>query len=1058
MKTYSFLIVLVFCLLLFPGCVDKTSPPSAANGIIDLSQWDFEKNGIVRLNGQWEFYWKRLLTPEDFNLPDQPAMTGFFTSPGPWDGYEVSGKPLGPHGYATFRLKVKLPTDLKEITLDLWNHSGAYRIWLDDRPMLKNPQVGINRASTRPTRRTDEKTFSLSSDTVVITVQKANFYGNSGAFGNLLAGPAGQIRRGRSMMSIMELFCLGSLLVMSIYHFSIFLFRQKDRSALYFSLVCLLWAAYTPYAGYHGFTLWDVIPLPPLRFAYAAGLVPVYLGVPITIMFLHSLYPRQGSKKLVYFFMLLGILFSTAAIFLPDTLSGRTLLPYEFISLFAGLFALVIVVRAVLKKEPGAQIIMWGIILQIAFAINDMLIDRSIIATIPLLPVGTVILLLSHSLVLAKRFSMAHILAENYAEELEEKNITLARMDMLKNEFLANTSHELRTPIHGIIGMAEVIRSESAQELSQHVREDLDIIISSARSLSLLINDILDFSRLSHSEILLQKTVVDMRILTDTVIKSARTLVKERPVSLINDIDKNIPPVSGDENRLRQILYNLVGNAVKFTEKGEVRISARLEENMVKCTVSDTGIGISRDSLDRIFEPFEQADGSITRQFGGTGLGLAITRRLVELHGGIIRVESEPCRGASFSFTMPIAASRKAEHFKEENTVLKTPLLTGPALETVPEKNTDPGEMPSLKDPHQNSDDVIDRATILAIDDDPVNLRAISRHLTGNGFTVITADSARDGLRIIEEGPLPDLLLLDIMMPRMSGHDVLQTLRKSHTLHELPVIVLTAKNPVTDLVLEFKSGANDYLIKPFLLDELMARIIFQLEIKKAYRTLEENADLKLSLADQRRKKIEARLQARQTALDMLRFQLNPHFLFNALVSIRGSILQHPETARSMITSLSEFCRLSLAYGMEPLVILDQEISLVKRYFEIEKARQGDRMQVEMEFDADTLKYQVPAFLLQPLAENAVKYGRITSPEPLKIRLASCFREGRLVITVANTGTWVIPGTKNPEQGAGIGLDNIRKRLEQMYPEQFIFSRTEDNGWVVMKIELPEPDK
>jgi two-component system sensor histidine kinase ChiS len=1015
---------------------------------MDLSGWDFEKDGMVRLNGQWEFYWHQLLTPADFHRPDTPEMTGFFSPPGPWDGYEVSGTPLGPHGYATFRLKVNLPPGLHELTLDLWNHSGAYQVWLDDRPLFENPRVGTDRAATVPTFGADEKTFPLSGDSVVITVQKANFYGHSGAFGDLLAGTGKQVRRARSVMSIMELFSLGSLLVMGIYHLFLFLFRQKDRSALYFSLVCLLWAAYTPFAGYNGFLLWDVLPRPPLGFGYAAGLIPIYLGAPMILLFLHSLYPRQCSKTLVRLFLALGTGFSLAALFLPDTLTARTALPFEMIALCFGLYCLAMLVRAANKKEPGARIILAGIALLLAFTVNDMLMEEHNIDTIPLLPAGIVVLILSHSLVLAKRFSMAHTLAENYAEELEEKNIALARMDRLKDEFLANTSHELRTPLHGIIGMAEALRSEAGQRVSRQDREDLAVIISSARRLSHLINDILDYSRLSHADIRLRKTAVDMRVMADTVLKVARPLAGGKPVRLVNDIGADTPPVWGDENRLQQVLYNLVGNAVKFTEKGEVRISASPEEGRVLFTVSDTGIGIAPENRDAIFEAFEQADGSITRRFGGTGLGLAITRRLVALHGGAIRVESQPGRGASFSFSIPTRPSRDAAPLPENDTVLKTPFLAEPAPGTVPEEDAGSGKAPDTDEP-------LAGAKILAIDDDPVNLRAISRHLTARGLAVTTADSGGRGLQIAENGPLPDLVLLDIMMPKMSGHEVLQTLRKNHGFSELPVIVLTAKNPVTDLVLGFQSGANDYLIKPFLFEELMARIRFQLEIKRAYRTLRENADLKLSLADQRRKKIEARLQARQTALDMLRFQLNPHFLFNALASIRGALVRSPETARHMVTALSEFCRLSLSYGMESLVPLNREVALAAHYLAIEKARQGERLQVAEAFEAGTLGHQVPAFLLQPLVENAVKYGRITSPEPLKLRLASRFEKDRLVITVANTGAWVTPGSENPEQGAGVGLENIKKRLEQIYPGRFGFTHGEREGWVVVEVCLPK---
>ncbi|GAB6146508.1 ATP-binding protein [Desulfocicer niacini] len=927
--------------------------------------------------------------------------------------------------------------------------------------MFENPRVGTDRASTAPTRSAAEKTFSLSDGIIVITVQKANFTDYSGPFGNLLAGTARQIRRERAVMSIMELLCLGSLLVMGIYHLFLFLFRQKDRSVLYFSLICLLWAAYTPFAGYGGFLLWEVIPKPPLRAAYAAGLIPIFLGSPLTLLFLNSLYPRQGSRTLSRLFLALGTLCSLAALFIPFTLAAGTVLLYEWICLCFGLYCLFMLARAAMKKETGARIILAGIALLMVFVVNDILMDQHIIDTIPLLPFGILMLVLSHSLVLAKRFARAHTLAEAYAGELEEKNITLARMDRLKDEFLANTSHELRTPLHGIIGMAEAIRSAAGRALPNRIGEDLDVIISSARRLSDLINDILDFSRLSHAEIRLRKTAVDMRIMADTVLRVARTLAAGKPVRLINGIAEDFPPVWGDENRLQQILYNLVGNAVKFTEKGEVRISARGEDGLGVITVSDTGIGIAAENLAGIFEAFEQGDGSVTRQFGGTGLGLAVTRRLAELHGGTAWAESAPGKGASFSFSIPEAPPGAAAPSPQSVRLIKTPFLVktpspaGPLPEAVSGENETAGENPVLTDPDLNSDGAAAGAVILAIDDDPVNLRAVSRHLTAHSLKVVTAGSGRQGLRIIEDGPLPDLVLLDIMMPQMSGHEVLHTLRKNHGFSELPVIILTAKNPVTDLVLGFQSGANDYLIKPFLFDELMARIRFQLDIIKACRILRENADLKLSLADQRRKKIEARLQAQQTALEMLRFQLNPHFLFNALASIRGALLRHPETARGMVTALSEFCRLSLAYGMESFVPLERETVLVRHYLEIEKARQGDRMEVETEFDGDTLDHPVPAFLLQPLVENAVKYGRITSPEPLKIRLASRFEKNRLVITAANTGAWVTPGSGNPEQGAGVGLENIRKRLEKMYPGRFGFSHTENCGWVVLEIALPK---
>ncbi len=1040
--------------LLLSSCTDAPHPPVAVKGKLDLSRWNFDKNGSVQLNGEWEFYWQRLLIPTDFDQPTPPEMNGFFSPPSAWDGQIISGKTLGAHGYATFRLLVKIPPNLNRLTLDLWDASGAYQIWVNRQTMFEDVQVGTDRASTIPLWGQKEKTFHLSFDTVIITLQKANFYGYSGAFGNLKAGNADQIQRERSIMSAMELFCLSSLVVMGIYHFFFFLFRKKDRSSLYFSLVCLLWALYTPFAGYGGFIIWDIFPKPPLWLGSASGLAPWYLGVPVTLIFLYSLYPRQGNIAIVRLFMIFGIMFTVAVLILPDTLVDRTPLLYEWVSLCVGGYCLFMVTRAIKNRENGAQIILSGIALLMAFVVNDILMEHWIIKSIPLLPAGIVLLILSHALVLAKRFSLAHSLAESSAGELEKKNKELARMDKIKDEFLANTSHELRTPIHGIIGMTEALRSEAGQKFSDQVSGDLELIVSSARRLSALIDDILDFSRLSHADIKLKKDAVDMRILAKNVLRVSQTLVGKRPVCLINDISIETPFVWGDEARLQQILYNLVGNSIKFTQKGEVRLSACLEKKWVEFTVRDTGIGISQQNLNRIFNAFEQVDGSITRQFGGTGLGLAITRHLVELHDGTLHVESTPGKGTSFSFTIPKAPSDVPLSLSGvDNTAFGNQEKT--SLPVLPPfgNHTAIVNEPCQKRMHQQRHGDAE-IRILAIDDDPVNLRAVSRYLVSQGISVFIADSGKQGLEIIENNPMPDLVLLDIMMPQMSGYDVLRILRQNHPFQELPVIILTARNPVTDLVSGFETGANDYLVKPFVFEELMSRIRFQMDIRRAWQTERENSDLKIFLADQRQKKVEARLQAQQTALEMLRFQLNPHFLFNALTSIRGAVLRYPKIARDMVTALSEFCRLSLSYGMESTVSLDQEVTLVRHYLDIEQIRQGDQMQVSMAFDDKTVSQLVPAFLLQPLVENAVKYGRMTSPDNLEIRLRSSFQKNFLIITVANTGAWVEPESNNSEQGSGTGLDNIRKRLDAIYAGQFEFFHSEEGGWVVLELWLP----
>ena len=218
-------------------------------------------------------------------------------------------------------------------------------------------------------------------------------------------------------------------------------------------------------------------------------------------------------------------------------------------------------------------------------------------------------------------------------------NERLRQLDRLKDEFLANTSHELRTPLNGIIGLAESLMDGIAGKLPPGADENLSLIVSSGKRLASLVNDLLDFSRLKNKNLELQSRPVDLRASTEVVFTLCAPLAVTRHLDLVNEVPGDIPPVLADENRLQQILYNLIGNAIKFTEQGSVRVQAREKEEMLEIRVVDTGIGIPAERLYEIFEPFKQVDGSMSKEHGGTGLGLAVSRQLVDLHGG-----DHPCR------------------------------------------------------------------------------------------------------------------------------------------------------------------------------------------------------------------------------------------------------------------------------------------------------------------------------------------------------------------------------------------------------------------------------
>ncbi|MDR1943675.1 MAG: response regulator, partial [Synergistaceae bacterium] len=408
---------------------------------------------------------------------------------------------------------------------------------------------------------------------------------------------------------------------------------------------------------------------------------------------------------------------------------------------------------------------------------------------------------------------------QNYAKTLEEKNVYLNKLNELKDEFLANTSHELRTPINGIIGIVESMIDGATGSLTDEQKYNLAIVSNSGKRLSNMINDILDFTKLKNKEITLQIKPIDLKTIVDTVIVLSKPLIKGKELTLIDEIDSSLTLISADENRIQQILYNLIGNAIKFTEKGEIRISAGVVNDMVAVSVADTGIGIPEDKFDRIFESFEQADGSTEREYGGTGLGLSITKKIVELHGGTISVESRLGEGSKFTFTVP-ASSVKSKDISSGESPKAIDMEDFAAIDMITEHEPDAAAAEG-------------GYRILVVDDEPVNIQVLTNLLSMQNYSVFKAYNGLEALDMIKNGAEFDLVLLDVMMPKMSGYEVCQHLREKYSLFDLPIVMLTAKNQIQDIVLGFQSGANDYIQKPFDKEELLARVRTLLELKGA---------------------------------------------------------------------------------------------------------------------------------------------------------------------------------------------------------------------------------
>ncbi len=459
------------------------------------------------------------------------------------------------------------------------------------------------------------------------------------------------------------------------------------------------------------------------------------------------------------------------------------------------------------------------------------------------------------SLALADKINMMRSEKEEAEAKAQESQALLIRSleeaDKLKDEFLAVTSHELRTPLYGMIGIAESLRDGIAGPMSDGVKEQLSTIVSSGQRLTHLLNDILDLSQLKHGRLTLHRKPVDVRAVVQLVCAVSIPLLKQKPIRMHNHLHTGLPLVWADENRLQQILYNLIGNAIKYTDEGEIVITARPVADGLMIEVSDTGCGIAREQLELIFQPFQQGHDSLARKAGGTGIGLSIAKRLVDLHEGRMEVESQEGEGSTFRVTLPICDENEAVGRSGADGVGQS-VASAMLEQAAGLALTEQPELPPLP-----SDSSENRSTILIADDEPVNVQVLTNQLTLQGYEVRAVLQGEDVHRMLAEQDF-DLLILDIMMPDQSGYEVCRRLRNTYSLMDLPILMLTAKDQLQDKVAAFEAGANDYLVKPCDKQELLSRVRSLVRVKTLNQEL---IRLNLHLEE----KVEQRTQALEAA-------------------------------------------------------------------------------------------------------------------------------------------------------------------------------------------------
>lgn len=803
----------------------EENPPIAINGEIDLRNWSFKKDGMIKLSGQWEFYKNQLLTPEDFKN-NKEMNKEYVSVPGTFGG----------RAYGTYRLKI-LDNRKKDIySLKIDYIQNAFKLWANDSNVMSVGKVGTTKEEMIPQLIPKDGCFYNENGDIYLTLQVSNFYTSQGYIDTVLLGEATAVKSYTQRKLAFDLFLFGSTVIAAIYNLGVYHKRKTDKATLYFAIVCIIVAIRTLFIG-EGFFI-SLFPQFPFILSTKIKVLTFYLYIPFIALFINMSYGKILSKKIIRLSNISAIAYTVIVIISPTDYYLLYIFPFEALSLFMLLYMMIKISKVYIKSEQSDYIAIVGLFALFIARVNDILYEYSLIITGSYAPLGIFIFIIANYFVLAERQSLAFNNMEKMSEKLESIN-------NLKDEFLATTSHELKTPLNGIIGLSESLNSSNFTKEEQY---NLYLINSSAKRLSNLVNDIMVFSRLKNNEIILDRRPANISKIVEMVLRFSEPTISNKNITLLNLVDSNVPFVYGDENRLQQIFYNLIGNAVKFTQEGTISVHYAMKIDYLEITVADTGMGISREKINTVFDIYEQVDG-VSEKYGGTGLGLYITRKLIELHGGTIRVESIVNKGSKFIFTLPLCTFEQLAKYKDYNETGNMYLnqcknnSTADYVAADSIGSRDHDYKNTIADIEENM--IIAESVskgnfkkerkykILVVDDEYVNLKVLENYLSKDCYELVKAFNGKEALKVIGETNDLDLVILDMMMPDYLGYEICKIIREKYSLFDLPVLIMTAENRLENLVVSFENGANDYLKKPFNKHELSSRVNTLLTLKNS---------------------------------------------------------------------------------------------------------------------------------------------------------------------------------------------------------------------------------
>ncbi|WP_235941676.1 sensor histidine kinase [Paenibacillus puerhi] len=688
MRMIPFLLLALLLLVLMLGSrpfLFRSDGPTAEAGVLDLRHWKWMQEPTVRLNGEWEFYWMKLLRPSELADNQARPTPEYARLPGPWNGQVVEGKPIGGQGYATYRLRVLLTKQGRELAVRVPAIHTAYRLWINGRPIAAAGRVGTSDVLSRPQFLPVLSGTPSGKEELVLVLQVSNFDHQKGGIREPIElGWFDAMAREKELSVGFDMLVIGSLLIMGLYHIGLFTARTKEQAPLWFGMFCLLFALRMSLFG--EILLVKLFP----TFSWELGIMLEYmttaLALPVFAAFIACLYPDESSRRMNRLLTIAVLAYSVVIVTLPPYLFTQVLLVLQFLISLGVTYIVYVIALAIARKREGAIILLLSSLLMGLAILNDMLYAHELIWTTDRMSAfALLIFILFQSVLLSMKLSRAFFNEEKLSAELQElneglqerirerthelvavnealklSNEDMSRLEKSRSQLISNISHDLGTPLTSIQCHVEAILDGIADTEEQRDAY-LRIVHDKVRSMDRLIDDLFQLSLLEARQVQFKlKPIASDRLIG---LLFSRYELDVRNAGLRYELklqgeaaaQSRYSIVLADLDRLHQVFGNLIYNAIKFTPVGGM-IQVELMDNGegLVCRIEDTGEGIRAEDLPFVFDRFYTSNTSRNSLTGGKGLGLSIAKEIVEGLGGQIWIErTGPAEGTVICFSIP---------------------------------------------------------------------------------------------------------------------------------------------------------------------------------------------------------------------------------------------------------------------------------------------------------------------------------------------------------------------------------------------------------------------